>query len=434
MSRQAQIDDKPSSPKAGKLLQSGIIFSAAGFLALGVHFCFQLIISRELGGRAGEFGLFQFGVGFIVFLSLPLTIASQAITHYVARFHFSGDDARLHGLLAGCRKFLFYITIGGSFAAIILVKPLGVYFKTPRASLMLVALFVAVAALWGAYLTVLCQGLGWFKRLALIALLAAVLRILFGSVTAHVWPVAEWAVAASGVMVAANLILFVWRKEFPRRTENIVSPWTPEFRSFLIASAAWAIGTNCFCQWDVFVAQKYFGSSKQIFDAYGSAAVFARQLPNVMAPLLTVLFTHRSSRQHHHDDALREQLKLLGLYAAGLICGAVGLFILRGFCLQLLHRNTPEAAGMIGPFACTMVFAGLLQALGTWALASRWLKISLLYGGLGISYWLVLLFLGKSPAALLQMMPVATGLAFSALFLVWFTAMRSRKIGELAQS
>jgi hypothetical protein len=427
MSQPPQTDEKSSGKTAGQLLQSGIIFSAASFLALGIHFSFQFIISPELANHAGEFGLVQATIAFIGFLSLPLTIASQAVTHYVARFHFGGDDARLHGLLAGCRKFLLYITIGGSILAVILVMPLGNYFGIPRTSLMLVALVVAVAALWGSYLTVLCQGLGWFKRLALIGLLAAVLRVLFGASTTKIWPVAEWAVLASAVMVSANLVLLLWRSEFPRRSESFVSPWTPEFRSFLIASAAWAIGTNCFCQWDMLVAKKHF-SSKEALDAYGSAAVFARQLPNVMAPLLTVLFTYRSSRQHHHDDALREQQKLLGLYAAGLICGAAGLFILRGFCLQLLHRNTPEAAGMIGQFACTMVFAGLLQALGTWALASRWLKISLLYGGLGLAYWLVLLVLGKTPAALLQTMPVAAGLAFAVIFSVWFIAMRSHKI------
>ena len=38
---------------------------------------------------------------------------------------------------------------------------------------------------------------------------------------------------------------------------------------------------------------------------------------------------------------------------------------------------------MIGRLSVTMVFVGLLQLLGIWSLASRWLKISLLYGALG---------------------------------------------------
>ena len=89
---------------------------------------------------------------------------------------------------------------------------------------------------------------------------------------------------------------------------------------------------------------------------------------------------------------------------------------------------------MIGRFSTTMVFVGLLQALAMWSLASRWMKISLFYGGLGLGYWLTLFFLGKSPAALLQTMPIAAGLAFGALFLVWLISMRSHKAGETAQS
>jgi hypothetical protein len=74
-----------------------------------------------------------------------------------------------------------------------------------------------------------------------------------------------------------------------------------------------------------------------------------------------------------------------------------------------------------------MVFVGLLQALALWALASRWAKISLLYGGLGITYWLILLGLGKNPAALLQTMPVVGGLAFGILFCVWLVTMKRQK-------
>jgi hypothetical protein len=430
MSQPPQADDKPSGKPAGKLLQSGIIFSAISFLTLLIHWVFQFIVSPQLGGTSGEYGLVLATITFIGFLGLPLAIATQAVTHYIARFHFSGDDARLHGLLAGCRKFLLHITIAGSVTAIVLVKPLGDFFNIPRTSLTLVALVCVLAGLWGSYVTALCQGLGWFKRLALIGLLAAVLRVLSGGITTKIWPVAECAVSASGVMLLANFVLLFWRKEFPRRTEVVISPWTGEFVQFLILSASYVIGSNLFIQGDLLVANKFFTKSE--IDAYGSAGVLARALATAVGPLLTVLFTHRSSRPH--GDALREQLKLLGLYTVTLVSGAICLFVLRGFCLQLLHRNTPEAAAMIGRLSTTMVFVGLLQAFGMWSLASRWIKISLLYGALGIGYWLALLFLGKSPVDLLHVMPVAAGIAFVIIFLVWIVAMRLHKAGGTAQS
>jgi len=408
--------------RPGDLLQSGLIFSAANFLTLAIGYGFQTIVSRQLGGTSGDYGLVQTSIIFIGFLSLPLAIATQAVTHYVARFHFSGDDARLHGLLAGCRKFLFHITIGGSLIAIILVKPLGGYFHIPRAPLTLVALICVLANLWGSYMTVICQGLGWFKRLALIGLLAASLRILFGGLTTRIWPVAEWAVAASAVMVLANLVLFFWRKDFPRRPAAAVSPWNSEFVQFLVVSAACVGGGWFFSQGDQLVANKFF--SKAEIDAYGSAGLLARTLPTISGPLLAVLFTHRSGRQHHHGDDLREQLKLLGLYTFGLVFGATCLFGLKAVALHLLGRNTPQALGMVAPFSVTMIFVGLLQALALWALASRWMKISLLYGALGLGYWLALLFLGKTPGDLLRVMPVIAGAAFVILFSGWLVAMR----------
>jgi hypothetical protein len=419
-----------SDSRAGNLLSSGIIFSAASFLALLIHYGYQTIVSRQLGGASGEYGLVLATITFIGFLSLPLAIATQAVTHYIARFHFSGDDARLQGLLAGCRKFLFHITIAGSVIAIVLVKPLGDYFNIPRTSLTLIALVCVLAGLWSSYVTALCQGLGWFKRLALIGVLIALLRLLFGGLATKIWPAAEWAVAASAVMLLANLVLLFWKKDFPRRTEKIISPWTAEFVQFLIVSAACVIGSNCFNQGDLLVANKYF--AKGDLDAYGSAGLLARALPTAVGPLLAVLFTHRSGQ--HHGDALREQLKLLGLYAFGLLTGAIGLFVSRTFVLQLLHRNTPDAAGMIGQLSITMVFVGLLQALAMWSLASRWIKLSMIYGGLGIAYWMTLLCLGKSPAELLRVMPVAAGVAFGAVFLIWLIAMLTHKIGEPAQS
>jgi hypothetical protein len=141
--------------------------------------------------------------------------------------------------------------------------------------------------------------------------------------------------------------------------------------------------------------------------------------------MLMVLFTSRSGQ--HGGSIQREQLKLLALSAVGLLCGALGLYLLRILCLKALGRATPEAAAMIGPFALTMVFVGLLQSLALWALASRWSKVTLLYGFLGVSYWCALLALGRDAATQLAIMPIATGGAFLLLFIAWLVALRRRQ-------
>jgi hypothetical protein len=413
---------KQNSRAAG-LLQSGIILSAVGILIGAGNFVFQVIISNKLKA-SGEYGLVNTALGFVGLLGLPLTIATTAITHYIARFNFTGDDARLRGLLAGCRRFLFWLTIAGSLLALLLAKPLSDFFHF-RTNLALAALACALVGLWGGLATALCQGLAWFKRLALIGLLGVGLRLVFGWLIVLKFPFAEWAVLASGIAVLSNLVLLFWRKELAR-TASPVSPWNRELVQFFIVAAACVGGGFFFLQGDLLVIQRAFSQhhfSQAELDAYTSAGIFARALPMTVAPLLIVLFTHRSAA--HTGDALREQLKLIGLYSGGLFCGAIGLLILRTFCLKLIGRNTAEAAAMIAPLALTMVFVALLQALAMWALASRWIKIALLYGGLGVIYWLALFFFGTSPANLLQMMPVVSGVAFGILFFTWLATMKT---------
>lgn len=406
--------------------RSGIIFTAINFLTLLIGFGFNIAVRHQLQGESGEFGFFQAALSFVSFLGLPLGIATYAVTHYIARFHFTSDRERLQGLLGGCRKFLLRITVVCSVGAVLLVDPLGNFFHIPRTSLTIVALICVLAGFWSSFITALCQGLGWFKRFALIALLSAVVRFVFGATCIHFSPFAEWALLASTVMLLANLILLFWKDEFPRNTGAAISPWSTEMIQFLVLSAAYVVGSNCFSQYDPLVAQRYFGGAE--LDNYTTAAYLARQIPTLVGPLLTVLFTHRSSRHHHGQSEFGEQMKLLGLYAAGLVFNAAGLILLKPIGLGLMGQNTPEAAHMIAPLATSMVFIGLLQAIGTWALASRWVKISLLYGALGFAYWLTLLVFGRTSTELLRVMPLASCIALVILFATWFIAMRLHKI------
>ena len=405
-------------PRTSRLLQSGIIFSAVSFVTGMGNLAFQGVMGRHLNG-VGQYGAANSALGgLMTLLGLLPSVATFAVTHYIAHFQASGDTARLQGLLLGCRRFLFRLTIAGSVLAVILVNPLSAFFHYSR-SLTLVTLGCALFGLWAALATALCQGLAWFNRLALIGFLAMLLRVGFGWFITLKWPSAETAVLASGFAFLAYITLLFWRKDMsPHGTPT--SPWNREFAQYLVVSTAFVIGNFCFFQGDLLVANKFF--SREELDAYTAAGILARALPQTIAPLLLVLFTSRSGERK--GDKLSEQLKLGALSGIGLVLGAVGLVMLRMFCLRLLNKYTPEAAAMVGQFVVIMVFVGLLQSLAYWALASRWLKISVFYGVLGVAYWLVLLAIGKTPVKLLQTMQVATGAIFGALLITWLVTMQ----------
>ena len=412
-----------SGSSAKKLLQSGIIFSAINFLTGLGNLAFQSVMGHHLN-QSGQYSTTNSAINaFMPLLGLPPQVALFAVTHYIAHYNAIGDTTRLRGLLAGCRKFLLHLTIFGSGLAILLAKPLGtcLHYQT---SLMLVTLICTLLGLWTSLATALCQGLAWFKRLALISFMVMVLRVTFGYFVTLRWPNPEMFVVASSFSLLAYLILLIWRKDLSLRGEAAASPWNHEFMLYLLLSGSFVIAGYCFSLSDLLVMQVNF-SATQSGDAYAAVERLAISLPITVAPLLTVLFTNRSIE--HTAHALRSQLKLLGLYAAGLLGGAACLFVLRHFCLRLLHKDSPEAAEMIGHLSLTMVFVGLLQAVGTWALASRWSKISLLYGALGMGYTAVILVFGKTAHALLHIMPVAAAIAFLILFSVWIEAIRRHK-------
>ncbi len=412
---------KGNSQKSG-LLQSGIIFSAISFITGLGNMAFQSVMARHLKEQ-GQYGNANSALNALMpLLSLLPSIATFAVAHYVAHFNACGDGARLQGLLAGCRKFLFHLTIAGSVLAVMAIKPLSIFFHYSPA-LMLTTLVCTLLTLWTSLAGALCQGLAWFKRLALIGLLAMLLRVAFGWFVTLKWPSPETAVMASTFALLAYLLLLVWRSDLTLHDEA-VSPWNREFVHYLVASAACVVGGYFFMQGDLLIAKKFFSGAEN--DAYNCAERLAIALPITVSPLLTVLFTSRSGTRT--GSIVGDQLKLLGLYLLGLACGVIGLFLLRDFCVKLiLGRSSPEAEAMIARLAITMIFVALLQALALWALASRWMKISLLYGVLGLGYWLTLFIRGQSPTALLETMPVAAGAGFGLLAVVWFITLRRHK-------
>ncbi|MGO8839374.1 MAG: hypothetical protein ACLQAH_14750 [Limisphaerales bacterium] len=410
---------KNDSGAARKLLESGLIFTAINFATGLGNLAFQGVLGRHLSGQ-GQYGNANSALnGFMPLLGLLPSVAIFAVAHYIAHFNAGGDSARLQGLLVGCRRFLLRLTAIGSLLAVIAIKPLSDFFHYSE-SLMLITLVCTLLGLWASLITALCQGLAWFKRLALIGFLAMVLRVSFGWFVTLKWPTPETAVLAAAFALLSNLVLLFWKKDLALHGEP-VSPWNREFVHYFVVSVACVGGGLLFLQGDLLVAKKFFSGTEN--DAYNCAERLAAALPIIVAPLLTVLFTSRSGARTGH--IVGGQLKLLGLYILGLAFGAALLFILRDFCVKLiLGRPSPEAGAMIARLAATMIFVGLLQALALWALASRWTKISLLYGALGLGYWLTLLAAGKTPAALLHTMPVAAGAAFGILFVTWLVTMQ----------
>lgn len=402
-----------------KLWRSGVIWSVLSFVGGLGNYVFNAIIGRKL--TATEYGNTLSTLTFVSLLGLPLLIVATALVHYIAFFRGKNDDARLQGLLAGCRNFLLKATIAGSIIATVLARPLGHFFGFERASLMFAALLCVLVGLWSGFAVALCQGMAWFKRLALIGVFAVSLRVLFGWLVIRKFDPAEIAVSATTFSLLGNLVLIYWWKDIFRHGAEKVSPWNREFGGFLVVTAACVGGNYFFGSGDSLVAKRYFGGNE--LGIYQAAATLGRAIPATVGPLLMVMFTSRSGSKEAH--AVSDQRILLVLYALGLACGAVGLVLFRAFFVKIIFgKYNDQSAAMVVPFAVTMALIGLNQAIGMWSLANRWLRVAMLYGSLGVAYWIVLLVVGRTPAALLHAMPIGAATGFAVLCAAWLWNLR----------
>ena len=402
-----------------KILRSGIIFTALSFIVgLG-----NLLFSRLLNGAftdSGEFGAAKNTTVFVGLLGLPLLIANTAVIHHIAHFRGMGNDGRLQGLLAGCRSFLLKLTIVACVLGVVLIQPLSRYFEIPRATLTLAALVSLLIGLWSGYASALAQGMGWFKRLALIGLASVAVKLAFVWIVTRRHPVAETSVFAVAAGTLLNFTVFFWWRDLFKPGERI-SPWDGAFFRYLALAAAAIAAQYCFTQSDSLVSLKYFSKADQ--DAYAGAVSIASALHLAVAPLLVVLFTARSSERS--GRSLSGPLSLLLLYAAGLATGAFVLYFARDLAVKVFFTHPfPEASAMLPRLAVTMIFVGLIQALGMWALASHWLKMCVLYGVLGVAYWATLLTVGLTPGALLNVMPLISAAGFAVMLIAWLVALR----------
>lgn len=397
-----------------KLWQSGMLFTAASLVAGVLNYAFQGVIGRQL--PLAEYGLVNGVLGFVGLFGLPLAAIRQATVHHIAQFKAAGDEARLRGLFLGGERLLLKSTLLGCLVALVLVQPLGSFFNIPRFSLGVVALIAVFTNLWLEFGNAIFFGMAWFGRLAWIIVCCAFLRVVFGLIGTKVWVAAEPAVLASSAYLVVFAALFLWRHQIGQPGIKPIRPSGREFTTYALACMAFVFGQYAFLQGDLLVAQRHISGDD--LGRYTGAGQLGRALVFLVSPFLMVLFQARSA--HRHREALKDQVGLLLLYGMALAGGAVFITLLRGTLAGLIFgRADTGAEELVGRFTAAMVAVGIVQAIGTWALASRWFKITYLFGGLGAAYWTMLLFVGRSPMALLSAMLLWSSLAAVVLSAAW---------------
>jgi O-antigen/teichoic acid export membrane protein len=315
----------------------------------------------------------------------------------VARYHAQQNMAEVDRLKKASSAFLFYLTLGGSVLALLIIKPLTGFFHVPRAALTMAALGCIVAGMWGTLATSWCQGLSLFNLLAVLSLGSVALRILAGGIGCSVWPSAEMGMLASVAASAFTVTAVFWREREVIRTRADWQPiWQRDFLVYLLASLAVCLANYFFTQIDVVVAQRYL--SGEDLGAYSAAGLFARGILWLPGPVLVVFFTARSG-QDRSDKVTGSQL---ALFTALLVIGAGGVAGAKELLCRILWGHAdPAVVQLMNRFALAMIPVGLLQALGFHFLAARRYPHCFAFGICGLFYAIALTWWGRSADQLL---------------------------------
>jgi len=379
--------------------ENGMLLMACNLLVALGNYGFQGLIGRKLS--LAEYGYANSAAGAVLLLSLPVMAASNALTHYVARFRGSGQRAELHGLVASTRKCLGLILGGGFLLSLLLIRPLTEYCGFPRTSLVVVMVINMTAMLGTVFVTALCTGMGWYLRLGFMAVGAVIVKLVSIWTITRGFAIAESAVAATAASTLVYALILFWWKDVSGPGKQL-NPWNRQFGMFALAALASAFGSYGFTQSDVLMAQRNF--NPETVAHFCAAGVFGRAMLGLTGPLLVVFFATRSACQKRNSD-FSAYSALIGLYLLAMAGGAILITIFRGpLTHSIFGHAEPATAALASRFALLIVVVGAIEVLGNWALASRWFNVVYAQLAMSILYVAAGLRFGTNPANLLAVL------------------------------
>jgi O-antigen/teichoic acid export membrane protein len=384
----------------GIWLSDSAILTAANLLAAAANYLFQAIMRRHLSWS--EFGYLNATIGLIMFAGVPLTAASQTVTHHLALIGATGDSEKMQRLQAASLKFLRHLTWLLFAVCLIALYPVADYLHFPRMSLAWIALLWIPINLWSTLGGAWCAGLSRFRLYAFLLIATSVVRLVAGTITVKLYPWAEAGIFASmlsGLVLAVVVAISPHHGTAARLRQTLRNP---DLIVYGIAALAVSFSVFVFLQGDQIIAQRHFPGIE--LGRYSGAGLLGRAIVWASLPVLIVYFTRRSG----HDQTRQSPARLLWVYLALIGTGAIFLILLKTpLLVLLLGTHDPGLAELVTQFALTMIPIGILQAMGYHYLAARRIPECMIFGGCGLAYLITLTTLGRTPALMLDWMAIA---------------------------
>ena len=375
-----------------------------------LNFITQIIFRRDLA--PGEFGLLNTALGFVALMTVPLLALNQAFTTYLTREHAPERQAQITALRASFLPAMETFALIWGSVSLILVMIFLPLLGMSRFSLNFFTLLNVFIALGTVVSAVLYQDQNRLVFWAWLLTAAALERLLVGSLLSWKEPWAEAGLAAFGIAGIITLKAAVLRPE--NEAEGRAGLWRGmldrDFLLYLGATFSVLLALFLFSSADRVIALGWFAVPFNnnfgfvdwtIIDSYQTAGLLARALIWGLQPLLVIFYLQRSRLSR----TTRASLKFFWIYLGALFLGAIALGLLGGPLSHLFCGDNYAPTAMLVPnFAVAILPLGALQALGTFALASRRYHECFVLGGASLLYLTLLELEGRQPQWMLASM------------------------------
>jgi len=369
-----------------------------------MSFLTQIMLRRGL--LPGEFGTVNTALGVIGLATVPLAAVDLAFVWHLSRKQGPERKEKLEALRAAgpliTEMFAWAWCVVAALSLIIVLPML----LMPRFSLQLFTMLNVLIALGGVLSGVMCRYGGRLRLWAWLLVSAAAARVILS-----VWLTTEepWAESGLATFLIAGLITFApaLKPTEADETQRMKALRAVMDRAFLVdlgAVFSVLLAIFLFSSADRIVAQSWFGAPVNnnigyvdwpMFDAYQTAGLLGRSILWGTQPLLLLMFIRRSQL----EKTTAASLDWFWIYLGALITGVTLLEVFKQPLSELFcGKNFASTAHLVPVFAATMIPLGLLQGLGTFALASRRYQECFVLGGCGIGYLLLLYLVGRQPA------------------------------------
>ena len=386
--------------QAGESLPVWVAVAALSFIA-------QIIFRRDFA--PGEFGTLNTVLAVVGLMTVPLLAVDRAFAWYLAQNHPADQSERIAALRAS--SLLVTETCGwvwGAISVLLLFVVLRLL-DLPRFSLDLFTLVATLLALAGVVGGAVCRARNRLRFWGGLLAASALVRVLVGAGLASSEPWAESGLAAFLVAGFITLIPALSQSESAPglRVKALRSALDRDFLRYLGATFSVLLAIFLFSSADRLIAQSWFGVVTNLnlglvdwpaFDAYQTAGLLGRALLWGTQPLLLLLLAQRSRLTRTTPASLT----WFWIYLGALVAGSFLLICFQGPLSRLFcGADFTRTARFVPSFALAMVPLGVLQGIGVFVLASRRFVECHVFGGLGLTYTLLLYLVGRQA----QLMP-----------------------------